>query len=286
MTKRLVLLTFAVALAVMIGGCVLDPDQAPAAASPAATASPQQPQYAQPVSQSGPVRVLVFPFEPAGNPGTYDWVGRGIQQSLLADLSNSSSAKVVFPATQPTQGPVDPIAIAQQSGANLVVIGTFQIVDNQVRVTGQVFDVASSQNIGGLKVTGPIADLFKLEDSLNDQVTHFLPNSPSSAAAPASAQPDQVALTPSSTTYVQQAAPSVTYIYPSGYPYSSYYYPAYSYVGWPVYGFGFSSYYPRGYYHYAPYRPVYVYPSHPIYSPGFGFHGGVAFRGGYAGGRR
>jgi TolB-like protein len=289
--KRLVLIPVAVVAAVLLAGCVLDPENAPAqSATPAAApAYSQTPQYAQPLpsQQSGPASVLVFPFVPAGNPGTYDWIGRGVQQSLLADLSSSNVTKVVFPATQPAQGPVDPIAVGEQSGANFVIIGTFQVNDTQVRVTGQVFDVASGQNLGGLKATGAIADLFKLEDSLNDQVMHLLPGSGVNAAA---AQPAPVAQAP--TTYVQAdapapAAPSVTYVYSSSYPYA-YYYGGYPYAGWPVYGFvGGYSYYPRGYYHYPAYRPIYVYPARPgVVWGGGGARLGGGFRGGSGGGRR
>ena len=39
-------------------------------------------------------RVLVFPFTYTGGGSAYDWIGRGIQQSLLADLSSGGAARI------------------------------------------------------------------------------------------------------------------------------------------------------------------------------------------------
>ncbi len=95
--------------------------------------------------------VLVRPFTPTGNVGAYDWVGKGIQQSLLADLSGAQGIQVTFSTTQPGQAgqigqePADSLVVATRAGANLLVLGSYQINDNQVRITGEVYDVAAAK---------------------------------------------------------------------------------------------------------------------------------------------
>jgi hypothetical protein len=57
-----------------------------------------------------------------------------------------------------------------------VAFGQAQVLDNQVRLTGQILDVASGKSLGNLAQTGPISDLFKLEDGLAKQVIDALPD--------------------------------------------------------------------------------------------------------------
>ncbi len=87
--------------------------------------------------------------------------------------------------------------VATRAGANLLVLGSYQINDNQVRITGEVYDVAAAKNIAGIKATGPITDLFKLKDSLNDQLSHILPVShPLENVPPPAPQTQRIAAAP------------------------------------------------------------------------------------------
>ncbi len=55
-----------------------------------------------------------------------------------------------------------------------VIVGTCQIIDDQIRVTGSVLDVASGKTLGGLHSTGNLRNLFNLEDALASQSGRLL----------------------------------------------------------------------------------------------------------------
>jgi TolB-like protein len=230
--------------------------------------------------------VIVRPFTSTGNAGAYDWVGKGIQQSLLADLSGAQGVQITFSTAQPGQAgqvaqePGDSLAVAAGAGANLLVLGSYQINDNQVRITGEVYDVASQKNIGGMKATGPITDLFKLEDSLNDQLLRVLPvsrqfvNVPPPAPQVQDLQRPQTVTTDDGTTSLPAttvvSAPVTTTQYVYTYPSSSYcYYPNYyPYYSAPIYSC-------------VSFAPIVRFPfcPRPVFFGG-GFRGGFAFHGG------
>ena len=126
-------------------------------------------------SSSSPATILVLPFAPPPS-GGYDWIGRAVQQDLLADLSRDSRARVIAPADlAPAADAQAALNSARQANATHVVFGQAQAAGSDMRITGQVLDVSSGQSIGTLKATGPVKNLFPLEDALADQVTHSLP---------------------------------------------------------------------------------------------------------------
>jgi TolB-like protein len=119
---------------------------------------------------------MVFPFTAIGNPGSYQWIGTGVQQSLLVEVNRPGSIAWSMPAAAPSTQPVaNPVADAARSGATIVVFGSFQIVNDEVRVTGQSIDTGSGQVLAALNATGSIHDLFKVEDALDAQLQRALP---------------------------------------------------------------------------------------------------------------
>ena len=206
----------------------------------------------------------------------------------------------------------DSVGIAKANGANLAVVGSYQIVTDQVRVNAHLIDTATGNSVGSFSATGPQKDLFKLEDALGEQLRRLLPLP---ANNPAIAQSSETSSAPQ-----QYAPPVITYAQPdtvtnyyttnttTPYYYSGSFYPTYS--GYDTYPFDFGFYggigvyggpyyYNRGYgYHgyYGGYsrgfggglRPN---PSfhNPVYHGGFGSgggHFGGGFHGGGGGGRR
>src|SRR5438270_8792310 len=114
---------------------------------------------AQVATEPGTVpSVLVLPFESPG--GADQWIGRGVQQDLLTDLSQGTTARVIAPADLPAA--VDSVTArdaAQKVGASIVVFGQVQKAGTTLRMTGQVVDVTSGKSLGNLKATGPADDL-------------------------------------------------------------------------------------------------------------------------------
>ncbi len=216
------------------------PAISPAAVAPAANVSP---------------RVEIFAFTPVNKADPTDWIGRGIQENLQTDISRTG-ATLVLP-THAAATTEDPIAAARQDHADLAVIGTYQVVGDQVRVNAHLMDVATNAAVGGFSSTGAEHDLFKVEDALGEQLRSLLPRP---MIAPAQPAPDTTAAAqPASPTIIYQESPTQVYAAPPTYESVPDYYPDY----YPAY-----SYYDDGY--------GYGYP--------FGFYGGVYVGGGYRGG--
>ncbi|MBV8780796.1 MAG: hypothetical protein JO353_05300 [Phycisphaerae bacterium] len=124
-------------------------------------------------SRPAPATVMLIPFRNVGANTGDEWMGSAIQESIVSDLSRN-------PGINLTRGPVaqtesDGLTAARQAGAQRIVMGTYQTVDDQVRINGEVFDGTTGKAIGPLKITGKRHDLFELEDSLAAEITHDLP---------------------------------------------------------------------------------------------------------------
>jgi TolB-like protein len=213
-------------------------------------------------------KVLVLPFEQLGKtPAGYEWVGPAIQQNLVAELTRTP--RPLDPITGTAAAPVyaqrPAIEAGRAAGARYVAYGVFQIFDQNLRLTGEVIDVATGKAVGSLKSTGTVRDLFAMEDTIATQAKRLL--SPVSAGAgqaggavaanpalplaiPATQGAGQQQVT-AQQQQQQQRQPynpvpnqqgnrygtqNNTYVYyPSQAPY--YAYPAYGY-GYPAYGYG------------------------------------------------
>src|SRR3954454_11242180 len=119
--------------------------------------------------------VLVLPFT-APAAAEYQWVGQSVQQVLASDLSHGSTLKVMAPASAKSAADADEaLASARDAGASIVVFGQTQVLDKEIRLTGEMLDVATGRSITGLKSTGPIDQLFHLEDAVASQTLNALP---------------------------------------------------------------------------------------------------------------
>jgi hypothetical protein len=65
---------------------------------------------------------------------------------------------------------------AREHDAAAVVFGQAQLMGKEIRLTGQVVDAATGKSFGSLKATGPVEDLFRLEDTLTRQAVEALPD--------------------------------------------------------------------------------------------------------------
>ncbi len=140
----------------------------PAAVSPPAT----QPAAVQAATSNRP-KVQVFAFAAVGDPGKDNWIGRGIQENLQTEVQSTGALLLMTPK-MPEVG-ADLVEAAKQNGANLVVTGSYQIVDDQIRVNGHLIDVGNGNSVGSFSSTGPHKDLFKIEDAVGEQLRRLLP---------------------------------------------------------------------------------------------------------------
>jgi TolB-like protein len=198
-------------------------------------------------------KVLIVPFKQVGDPSGRAWVGAAIQENLISDATANSAVQPLS-LNQPlaNMDSASAVKAANDAGASIVVFGSYQVAADQLRVTGQATDVGSGRVLATLQVTGPITDLFKIEDTLGSQLSGALPQPPTNLA--------QVAYgangtTPAPTAVAAPVAAPQTYSYAP----DQYAYPQTTYV-YPQYDYGYPYYYPY-------YTPFFVFG-------GFGFHGG------------
>src|SRR2546423_6492824 len=236
-----------------------------------------------------PTRILVLPFSMTGADGKYAWIGQAISENYQAEL-----AKAGFAIVNPTNpdGPVaigDPdkaLRVAQNSRAEVVIFGSYQFLDPDLRVTGQIVDVPSNQVVGVLKASGTFRQLFTIEDDLSEQAKKLLIGDKAAVAKEEVLEP-RPPRAPSSEPYdtnttaaddhreyklpyaEQPAAYDDDYL---GLGYTTYYYPAYyrprvySFIGYSNYGY---------YYPYADCYP-YFFPSYCYYPRSY-FGSGLFF---------
>jgi TolB-like protein len=135
--------------------------------------------------EAKPAKVLVLPFESIG-PEPKDWIARALEQNLMAELARVPSVEPVAGTTSAGDQEAA-LKAATAAGAKFVVFGSYQAVDSDLRMTGQVIDVETKQALAGLKATGTLRDLFGLEDTIASQVKKSLPQAQPGAGAGAGA---------------------------------------------------------------------------------------------------
>jgi TolB-like protein len=163
------------------------PATQPASAMPPAAAT-----VAHPATVAHEQTVLLLPFDAVGT-ADMDWIAKAVQKDLLAELSRAHAIQPILPQAAPSEEvtPEQALALGRQAGATYVIFGSYQILNQELRITGQVLDVRTGEYQGSLKATGAMRDLFALEDDLARQARQILPQPPRMAQAnpPAPAAP-------------------------------------------------------------------------------------------------
>jgi TolB-like protein len=113
-----------------------------------------------------PPRVLLARFDSINSDKT--WLAKSLQSSLAADLTRQGLAPIAWPT--PIADSATAIAQARNQNAAYVIIGSTQSIDTDIRVTGQIIEVATGRVIGGLKSTGALRDIFAIQDDLASQI--------------------------------------------------------------------------------------------------------------------
>jgi serine/threonine protein kinase/Tfp pilus assembly protein PilF len=136
-----------------------------------------------PAPPSSTVAVMTFANitrEPAD-----DWIGSGIAETVSADLKNVHGLTVigrarVFDALRQltaAEAVLDDrlaIDIGRQLGATFLVVGGYQRIADRVRITASFVAVETGEQRGTVKVDGPLADIFELQDRIVYELTQKL----------------------------------------------------------------------------------------------------------------
>lgn len=222
-----------------------------------------------PTTRPTDARILVLPFTALNAGENQAWLGRSIQQSILADLTTAAPGRLMSIDAEASDT-ASAAEAGRKAGAAYVVQGSFTTMPGasgaaEIRLLGQVIEVGSGRPVTGFKATGPYNDIFRLEDQVANQVRSRLAAAGVLAAPPVitlSAPPrvpEEVAAPPQVNAYYQEYG-SAPQAYPAGSDnaYYNYYYanpyPAYTGYGYggPVVGLGFGtsfffgSFYPHG----------------------------------------
>lgn len=224
-------------------------------------------------------RVLVLPFDELSDEPKREWVGKAMQQSLIAELTRSGLVAVVTPPADapPATDAAAAAKLARDQHAPLAILGSYQLIGDELRVTGQMIESIEGEHIAAIKATGSLRDLFSIEDMIAAQVRRDLltilhpeqppqqPQDPAVAGGdpfgveptgPLAQQPPTGAYNGSDlqrSLYGDQWAPPPSPDVLAGrdrnrYDYPGYYYPSYSYYDWCGY---------------RPWRPIRVHPVVP-----------------------
>jgi len=122
-------------------------------------------------------RILVLPFTAMNGSEQSSWLGRSIQQSLLADLTIAAPGRLLSGDGEAVDTAAA-VAAGKKSQADFVVIGSFTTIDletgKQLRIAGQLVDVEHQSALAGFKATGMYADIFQLEDQVGRQIRRRL----------------------------------------------------------------------------------------------------------------
>ncbi|MFI5381490.1 MAG: hypothetical protein ACHRHE_19505 [Tepidisphaerales bacterium] len=110
------------------------------------------------------MRVLLLPMELTG-PASANWLPDALRQNMVQELARSN--RLVIVAAKDATATSDPEQ-ARETGikhrAELVIFGSCQVNNADVRLMGMVLNVKSGKITGVTKLTGSMRDVFGLED--------------------------------------------------------------------------------------------------------------------------
>jgi len=176
----------------------------------------------------GDDRVLIVPFDVMNVPEAQQWIGRGVQENLVADMGrNGGMDPILFQGQVIVEDNATAARLARNANAPLVIRGAAQMAGGDVRLTAQLIDSKSGDTVRTALVTGPTGDLLKLEDELARQLRSAAvppaPTAPAASAPATPAVPVMVPVAPSQIIVISQPQPvyypsdAYAYGYPLGY---------------------------------------------------------------------
>jgi TolB-like protein len=111
------------------------------------------------------VTVAVSPFAVLGD-DSRSWVGGAMQEGLQSNLSRQSGVAAVLITPGNPNDPQSVLAAARDAKADFVILGSVQVVENQMRISGELVSTGSGKTITGLRMDGALGDLFVIEDAM------------------------------------------------------------------------------------------------------------------------
>ena len=130
------------------------------------------------------IRLIIFPFQNLTQNKADDWIGNGFAETLTSSLASvqdlvilerSQLKNILSEQTLGQTGYVDQktaVEMGKILNANVVVVGSFQKVNNQIRINSRFVDIETGQvqkdHIADIQ--GQIDDVFTLQNQLADKI--------------------------------------------------------------------------------------------------------------------
>jgi TolB-like protein len=114
--------------------------------------------------------VAVLPFQILNNTPNSHWISDAVQQSLATDVARNPNLQLASSHAAPTIDSEAAVKAAKDAGATIVTFGSIQINDTEIRIAGYLMDVSTGKIFSAIKTSGPILQLFTLEDHLDEQL--------------------------------------------------------------------------------------------------------------------
>jgi len=121
--------------------------------------------------------MVVLPFTALNPSQEQAWLGRSIQQSVLADLTTAAPGRLMSSDVEVTDMSAA-AEIGRHAGANYVVHGSFTTLTTSagqgLRIMGEVIDSANGRPVAAFKATGLYSEIFRLEDQVAAQIRQHM----------------------------------------------------------------------------------------------------------------
>jgi eukaryotic-like serine/threonine-protein kinase len=122
--------------------------------------------------------MAVLPFESVANDAPTNALGVGLSETVTAKLvqaSDNGHLQLVSTRDLVAQGVKTADAARREFGTDLVLEGSLQQSGDQIRITCSLVDSRTHLQLAARTVTGASGDIFRLQDTLVEQVVAMLP---------------------------------------------------------------------------------------------------------------
>ncbi len=119
--------------------------------------------------------LAVLPFENTSKDPDAEYLGDGITESLISQMSRVPSLRVMARATVfQFKGTADPQAAGRKLGVGAVLTGSVSRRGNQLSIAAELMEIATGARLWGEKYDRPFADLLRVQDSIASGISNGL----------------------------------------------------------------------------------------------------------------
>ncbi len=126
------------------------------------------------LARSAKRTIAVSNFENLTGDPNVAWMAAGIAETVTNDLRALGDLCVIDRASFSPEARVASVNAARACGLDLLVVGSYQLSGDRLRITGRAIAAATGEAIAHAKADGPVGDAFQLQDTLVTQLLRGL----------------------------------------------------------------------------------------------------------------